>query len=197
MVKAQNGWHCWVRQFLEQWSHSWPHPFLSPPIPFHWCCHVLLLVPPRTFSPPSTPPPQGHTARIEEINGVRMELFSTTFSLWWGQKWKWVAWKCKEFSTGSPSIWSCPVSPLSPPPPACCRGGPASLLQSVVEKPGCYKFSAVPLGLSLKQAGHSWLSHYGAFWMNLNWLFKWVPATLEEADLPPGVLMNGQGVGSS
>lgn len=116
MVKAQNGRYCWVRQFLEQWSHSWPHPFLSPPVPFHWCCHVLLLFPPRTFSPPSTPPPQGHTARIEEINGVRMEVFSTTFSLWWGQKWKWVAWKCKEFSTGSPSIWSCPVSPLSLPP---------------------------------------------------------------------------------
>lgn len=84
---------------------------------------------------------------------------------------------------------------ISPAP--CCRGRPASLLQSVVEKPSCCKFSAVPLGLRLKQAGHSWLSHYGAFWMNLNWLFKWVPATLEEADLPPGVLMNGQGVGSS
>lgn len=27
MVKAENS--CWVRQFLEQWSHSWTHNFLS------------------------------------------------------------------------------------------------------------------------------------------------------------------------
>lgn len=36
-VKVQNCCYGWVRHFLEQWSHSWPHNFLSPPVPFHWC----------------------------------------------------------------------------------------------------------------------------------------------------------------